>query len=132
MRVESATSSEFAASMTFDHSGPSGSNNITSQATKISDQVRDSRVCVKRATPSRNRKWAVTNRPLANQMPIIKKPLMRNNARVEPMVMVAKPALQNSSEGSRMLRHSIVRYSAAAAARAMEMVNIVGGSSGIS
>jgi hypothetical protein len=46
--------------------------------------------------------------------------------------MVAKPALQNSSEGSRMLRHSIARYSAAAAARAIEMVNIVGGSSGIS
>ncbi|MNR20037.1 hypothetical protein D3C85_1368580 [compost metagenome] len=54
---------------------------------------------------------------------------MRSKARVDPRVIVAKPALQNSSEGSRMLRHSIARYSAAAAARAIESVNIVGGSS---
>ena len=29
------------------------------------------------ATPSRNRKCAVTSKPLANQMPISKKPLLR-------------------------------------------------------
>ncbi|GLO32342.1 hypothetical protein PPUN12996_44010 [Pseudomonas putida] len=45
--------------------------------------------------------------------------------------MVAKPALQNSSDGSRTLRHSIARYNAAAAARAIEIVSIVGGSSAI-
>ncbi|MNP81812.1 hypothetical protein D3C76_1802760 [compost metagenome] len=43
--------------------------------------------------------------------------------------MVANPALQNSNEGSRTLRHSIARYKAAAAAKAIERVSIVGGSS---
>ena len=70
-----------------------------------------------------------TSRPLANQMPISNRPLMRSKASVDPRVIVAKPALQNGSEGSRMLRHSIARYSVAAAARATERVNIVGGSS---
>lgn len=118
--------------MTFDQVGPSGNNSMASQAMKISDQPRDSRVWVKRATPNRNRKWAVTSRPLANQIPISKKPLLRSRARAEPTAIVANPALQNSNEGSRILRHSIARYSAAAAARATESVNIVGGSSGIS
>jgi hypothetical protein len=56
---------------------------------------------------------------------------MRSKASVDPTVIVAKPALQNSSEDSRMLRHSTARYRAAAAARAIEIVNIVGGSSAI-
>ncbi|MNF93482.1 hypothetical protein D3C84_761610 [compost metagenome] len=117
--------------MSFDHDASSGSNSMANQAAKIRYQARDRRTCVKRATPNRNRKCAVTNRPLANQIPISNRPLMRSKARVEPTVIVANPALQNSSEGSRMLRHSIARYSAAAAARAIESVNIVGGSSAI-
>ncbi|MOA51380.1 hypothetical protein D3C78_1745220 [compost metagenome] len=83
---------------------------------------------MKRATPSKNNQCAVTNKPLANQMPMNSKPLPRNSASVEPTAMVAKPALQNSSEGSRILRHSIARYRAAAAARATESVNRVEGS----
>ncbi|MNF17899.1 hypothetical protein D3C80_2216770 [compost metagenome] len=59
-----------ARNISFDHSGPSGSNSRAVQATKIRYQARDSRVPVKRATPSRNSQWASTRRPLANQMPM--------------------------------------------------------------
>ncbi|MNJ02252.1 hypothetical protein D3C73_1621530 [compost metagenome] len=48
-----------------------------------------------------------------------------------PTVIVAKPALQYSNEVSRTLRHSIARYKAAAAAKATEIVSIVGGSNAI-
>lgn len=66
--------------------------------------------------PCQKNQCATTSKPLANQIPISNKPMPRSKAVVEPIVMVAKPALQNSSDGSRTLRHSIARYNAAAAA----------------
>ncbi|MNG25536.1 hypothetical protein D3C84_1104080 [compost metagenome] len=85
--------------MIFDHDGSSGNNSSANQAAKIRYQARDRRAWVKRATPSRKNQWANTSRPLANQMPISKSPIPRSKASVEPTVIVAKPALQNSSEG---------------------------------
>ncbi|MNE67003.1 hypothetical protein D3C80_1625870 [compost metagenome] len=129
MSVSNATSNELTISITFDHSGPAGNSSKANHTPTISSQARDRRCWVKRSTPSRKNPCATTSKPLANQIPISSKPLPRNRARMQPTVIVAKPALHNSSEGSRTLRHSIARYKAAAAARAMVIVSIVGGSS---
>ncbi|MNC29725.1 hypothetical protein D3C75_779880 [compost metagenome] len=129
LSVNSATNNELTISITFDHCGPTGNSSKANHTSTTDNQIRDSRTWVKRNTPTRKNQCATTSKPLANQIPISNKPMPRSKARVEPIVMVAKPALQNSSDGSRTLRHSIARYNAAAAARAIEIVSIVGGSS---
>ncbi|MCY1463109.1 hypothetical protein D9M71_809600 [compost metagenome] len=81
LSANTATSSELAINMTFDHHGSLGSSSSASQVAKTRYQPRDRRVWVKRATPIRNNQWASTSRPLANQIPISSRPLMRSRAR---------------------------------------------------
>ncbi|MCY1182152.1 hypothetical protein D9M73_226980 [compost metagenome] len=94
MSVSEATNNELTISITFDHCGPTGSSSKANQTSTIINQARDKRSWVKRSTPIRKKTWATTSKPLANQIPMNSKPIPRNNARVLPTVIVAKPALQ--------------------------------------
>src|SRR5450830_1668223 len=104
-----AIRSDWMHTITLDHQGASGKSSMASQTNMIRYQARVNRVLISLDTPARNSQWAIISQPLANQIPMSKKPLERNSAKAQPALMIAKPALQNNSEASRTLSHSTAR-----------------------